>query len=171
MGNTEVITVTAGSSPTPGAGTKGSCRVIGTQTLRGGPRRTGTQTLRKGRCLAVADIGELEGCPRGCPEAGSGVARRSRGCSSGRAGLTRCCCSVNRSREQARPPARAFPTPPVPAGRTRLAERRTWGTLASQQKTAVGLELRDSSLANGTLVSFPDFRVEDRGGTKCTGLS
>lgn len=69
-----------------------------------------TQTLRKGRCLAVADIGELEGCPRGCPEAGSGVARRSRGCSSGRAGLTRCCCSVNRSREQAQPPARASPT-------------------------------------------------------------
>lgn len=87
-----------------GAGTKGSCRVIGTQTLRGGPRRTGTQTLRKGHCLAVADIGELEGCPRGCPEAGSGVARRSRGCSSCRAGLTRCCRSVNRSREQAQPP-------------------------------------------------------------------
>lgn len=68
-------------------------------------------------------------------------------------------------------PVRAFPTPPVPAGRSSLAERRTWGTLASQQKTAVGLELRDSSLANGTIVSFPDGRMEDRGGTKCTGLS
>lgn len=67
-GNTEVIKIiTAGSSPTPGAGaTNGRGWDYGSsEAPRRGPHRIGTQPLRKRHCLAVAGISELAAHPHG----------------------------------------------------------------------------------------------------------